>query len=284
MPVSRNEYRAPNPKDLDTFPYIRLQRATDLIFTTPANVELKLADTANESTLFIDTGGTTSSYYRHRGSNLAESVVTDWSPVILYGDYTVRQQIISDCSVIGVVPSGIDTDDWDSWRDQTLTDMQAKGLGRPADIQEITATAGVDEWVSLNSEIRRVTFVEIWFSSTEYWTTVRGWDQRGRQIRIYKPLGTPYTYKVYGRGELRDLNDLDDELWGVLYWGMRWKYILKRQIERADSRPYMGRTRTADSPQHVNYQQLADAAYAKYIERVYDVLQNEGVPSGEGGR
>lgn len=282
--MSRNEYRAPNPKDMVTFVNVHLQRATDLAFTAPVDVETKAADTTNEATVFIDTGGTTSSYYRHRGENASALTVTDWSDPILFGDYVVRQRIIRDCSILGIVPSGIDNNDWDSWRDQTFLDMQAKGLGRPADVQELSMTAGVDEWRGLNADIRRVTSVEVWRTSTDYWTSIRGWDQRGRQIRIYKPLGTPYTYKVYGRGELRDLTDLDDELWGILYWGMKWYYILKRQIERGDTRPFMGRTRTADTPGHTNYQQFADAAYAKFIERIYDVLRNEGVPSGEGGR
>jgi hypothetical protein len=247
-------------------------------------VELKAVDLANEFTLFIDTGGTTTSTYRHRGSNLAESSFTDWSAPILYGDYLVRQQIVRDCSVVGVVPSGIDNDDWDTWRDETIMDMQLKGLGRQLGPVEFSYTAGADSWEDIPSDIRRITLVEIWRSSTDYWTSVRGWDQRGRKLRIYKPLGTPYAYQVYGVGELRDMNDMDDELGQVLYWGMRWKYILKRQVERADSRPYMGRTRTGDSPSNPNYQQLADAAYAKYIERVYDALKNEGSPSGEGGR
>lgn len=284
--MTRNEYRAPNPKDLTTFPYIRLQRDASSAFSgAEVTVATSLADTANESTLFVDTGGTATSWYRHRGqSDAAGTTNTDWSTPILFGDYVVRQQVVQDCKVVGVVPSGITNSDWDTWRDETFIDMQGKGLGRPAPVQDLTFTGGQDAWKNLNADIRRVTSVEVWRSATDYWTSIRGWDQRGRQLRIYKPLGTGFTYKVYGRGQLRDLNDLDDELWGVLYWGMRWRYILKRQAERIDSRPYMGRTRTADSPSNPNFQQLADAAYAKFIERVYDLLQNEGVPSGEGSR
>jgi hypothetical protein len=195
----------------------------------------------------------------------------------------VRQQIIRDCSVVGIVPSGITTIDWDSWRDQAFMDMQAKGLGRAAAIFSFVPSSNSNEWNNLPSDIRRVTGVDVYPGGTYYWTSIRAWEQRGRQIRIYRP-NTAWTYKVYGRGQLRDLNDLDDELWGVLYWGMRWKYILKRQAERIDSRPYMGRTRTADTPSNPNFQQLADSAYAMFIERIYDVLQNEGVPSGEATR
>lgn len=285
LEVTRNEYRAANPKDLTTFVNIKLQRSATGLFTgEEVTVATQAIDTSNESTLFIDTAGTATSYYRHRGENTGATVNTDWTTGIFFGDYLVRQQIVRDCSVIGVVPSGIDNTDWDLWRDETLIDMQSKGLGRPATIQSITATAGADVWTNLNADIRRVTNVEVWRSATDRWATIRAWEQRGRQILIAKPLGTPYSYKVYGRGQLRDLNDLDDELWGVLYWGMRWKYMLKRQAERGDSRPYMGRTKTADAPSNVNFQQLVDAAYAKFIERVYDNLQNEGVPSGEGAR
>lgn len=284
--MTRNEYLASNPKDIETFPYIRVQRADDAAFTVAvATVSTALADTANESTLFIDTAGTTSTYYRHRGQDDAiGTTFTDWSTAILYGDYLVRQQIIRDVSVLGVVPSGIDNNDWDTWRDETLIDMQAKGLGRPATIQDMTFTASQDAWKDLNSDIRRVTSVEVWRSTTDYWTTIRGWDQRGRQLRIYKPLGSGFIYKVYGRGELRDLNDLDDELFGVLYWGMRWKYILKRGAELLDFRPYLGKTKQNSGITPQAFQALADSAYAKYIERVYDVLRNEGVPSGEGAR
>jgi hypothetical protein len=280
---TRNEYRAANVKDFETFPNVHVQRATDAAFTTPVDVETKAADTTNEATVFIDTGGTTSSYYRHRGETADALSWTDWSPSILYGDYVVRQQVIRDCSTLGVVPSGIESNDWDSWRDQGFLDMQAKGLGRPADIQELSFTAGQDEWKDLNADIRRVTQVEVW-SGAYYWTSVRGWDQRGRQLRVYRPLGTPYVYKVYGRGELRDLTDLDDELWGVLYWAMKWKYILKRQAELVDFRPYLGKTKQITGLDPMSFQRLADQAYAKFLERISDTLRNEGVPSGEGTR
>lgn len=283
--MTRNEYRAPNPKDTTTFVNLRVERsATGLFAGEESLVGIFPVDTSNEYTIIIDTAGTLTSYYHHRGQNAAVTSVTDYSAAILYGDYLVRQQIIRDCTVVGVVPSGIDNNDWDTWRDETLLDMQAKGLGRPAASQDMTFTAGQDVWQNLNSDIRRVTFVEVWRSSTDYWTTIRGWTQRGRQLRVYKPLGSGFTYKVYGRGELRDLNDLDDELFTVLYWGMRWKYLLKRQAERSDSRPYLGRTRLADTPGNPDYERLVQSAYKMFLERVYDLLQNEGVPSGEGAR
>lgn len=277
--MTRNEYKAPNPKDAVTFVNIRVERSANGLFAGEETlVGVFAVDTSNESTLVVDTAGTLTSYYRHRGEDAAVATFTDYSTGILYGDYVVRQQIIRDCSTLGVVPSGITVTDWDSWRDQTFVDMQGKGLGRPADIYSFVPTSYTDEWEDLPSDIRRVTSVEVYPGGTEYWADLRGWDQRGRQLRIFHP-NTAWTYKVYGRGQLRDLNDLDDELWGVLYWGMRWKYLLKRQMERVDFRPYLGRTRTADTPSGENYQGLVTSAYNMYMERIGDILQNEGIPS-----
>ena len=62
-------------------------------------------------------------------------------------------------AVSGVVPSGIDNNDWDTWRDETLTDMQAKGLGRPAPSQDMTFTAGQDSFQNLNSRALSMTMM-----------------------------------------------------------------------------------------------------------------------------
>lgn len=273
--MSRNEYRAPNPKDLTTFQYIRLQRATDLVFTTPVNVELKLADTSNEATTFIDTGGTTSSYYRHRGSNLAETLFTDWSDPILFGDYWVRQQVKHDIPDADIVNG-----DWDTWRDQTFIDMQSFGLGRPADVQDFAPGSDTDYFANIRGDIRRVDRVEIWRTvPSVYWTWITAWEQRGRKLRVYRPK-TSYTYKIYGTAELRDLNDLDDELWNILYWGMRWRYLLFRGQERVDMRPFLSRTRQTDTTTQTDFKRLADDAKLQFDQAIARSLEMAGLPAG----
>jgi len=209
--------------------------------------------------------------------------VTEYSTGILFGDYWARQQIRND------IPDGADLNDnvlWDGWRDQTLLDMQALGLGRPADPQDFTPASTTDYTVALRGDIRRVTVVEIWRSLAgvpfEYWTAIRAWEQRagsrGRSLRIMKPKNG-YTYRIYGVGELRDLNDMDDELWNILYWGIRWRYMLYRGAERVSMRPFLSRTRQSDTTTQMDFKRLADDAKLQFDQRVVAILYNEGVPS-----
>jgi hypothetical protein len=210
----------------------------------------------------------------------AMPTVTDYSDAIQFGDYFVRQSIVRDLP---------DTDldvvkDWDNWRNMTLIDMQAKGLAREANVQIITPVAPVSGvatqyFFTLNSDLRRVTRVEL-FKTTgnkEYWTSIRNWQQRGRQLRLVRP-DPKWEYHVYGRGELRDLNDLDDELFGVLYWGMRMRYFLKRIGDRVNFRPYLSRTRQSDTTSVNELQKLANEAKKMYDEAILNTLSTEGIP------
>lgn len=280
--MTRNEYRAPNPKDMTTFPYIHVQRDTTSGFGTAVDIFTGAADTTKESTLVVDTGGTLTSWYRHRGENNPHTIETDWSDPIQFGDYWARQQIKAD-----IPDTDITNGLWDGWRDQTFFDMQGLGLGRPAPTQDFTPASPTDYNVGLRADIRRVTRVEIWrVGPSEYWTDIRAWDQRGpsdRNVRIRSPK-VGYSYKIYGVGELRDLNDLDDELWNVLYWGMRWRYLLFRQLDRTNMRPFMSRTRQTDTTTQMELQRLADAAKLQFDQRVQALLFNEGVPDGGGGQ
>lgn len=207
--------------------------------------------------------------------------VTDYTTGVLFGDYWARQQIRND------IPDGQDLNDnvlWDGWRDQTLLDMQGLGLGRPADIQDFSPGSSTDYTVALRADIGRVTNVEIWRTQApiSYWTSIRAWEQRGgmrgRTLRIMRPK-TGYTYRIYGMSELRDLNDLDDELWMILYWGMRWRYMLYRGAERVSMRPFLSRTRQSDTTTQMDFKRLADDAKLQFDQRVASILYNEGIPS-----
>lgn len=281
MPVARNEYKAPNPKDMVTFPKIRVQRsATGLFAGEEADVGVFDVDTTNEDTIVIDTAGTATSYYRHRGENFPHTIETAYTKGILFGDYVIRQMIKHDIPDADIVDA-----DWDIWRDETFLDMQMLGLGRSLDPVTFTPATSEDYNKTLPGAMRRVSRVEIWWRTpSRYWTDIRAWEQRprSRTLRIMHPRNG-FDYLIYGLGELRDLSDLDDELWNILYWGMRWRYMLMRQHERVDMRPFMSRTRQSDTTSQQDFKHLADDAKLQFDQRVAQVLLNEGMPSGSGG-
>lgn len=258
---------------MTTFTKLHVQRSPDNVTWT--DLALADIDTSNEYTIYIDTAGTLTSYYHHRHENVGASSFTDYSDGILFGDYWVRQQIKHDIPDADIVNG-----DWDSWRDQTFIDMQSFGLGRAADVQDFAPASDTDYFANIRGDIRRVDRVEIWRTvPSVYWTWITAWEQRGRKIRIMYPK-VNYTYKVYGTAQLLDLNDLDDELWNILYWGMRWRYLLFRQQERVDMRPFLARTRQSDTTTQSDFKGLTEAAKLQFDQAVARSLFMVGVPAG----
>lgn len=273
--MSRNEYRAANPRDTTTFSKLRVQRsATGLFAGEETLVGVFDVDTTNEATIVLDTAGTLTSYYRHRGEHSSGTPVTEYSDAVVFGDYWARQQIKHDIPDADIVNG-----DWDSWRDQTFLDMQAEGLGRPADVQTFAPSASTDTTVGIRADIRRIDRVEIHYSDGQYWTWIRAWEQRGRTFRLFHPK-QGFSYNIYGTAELRDLSDMDDELWMILYWGMRWRYLLFRTAEYTDFRPFLSRTKQSGTPALADFKRLAEDAHVQYDLLVGKMLQNAGVPEG----
>lgn len=279
--MTRNIYIVPNPDGTDpaTYTNILIYRADDngagapgafsLITTTPIV-------TFEERTEYLDSGGALTSWYHYQYQTADTLTSSDLSPDTQLGDYLVRQWIKLDITDADIN----NTKQWDIWRDQTFLDMQADGLGRPAPVQDFAPSSETDATVQLRSDIRRVDTVELWQTTPlAYWTWIKNWRQRGRELRIYFPR-TSYTYKIYGLADIRSLYDVDDELFMVLYWGMRWRYMLFRQHERVDFRPFLARTRQSDTTTQMDFKRLADDAKLQYDSTVLKLLTSEGVSSG----
>lgn len=262
--MSRNALKIPNPDGVDTAAYtqIVLQRAPDVgstpgVFATVQTVDI---DTTEENTLIVDDSGASDSWYQfYYTDGTTDSDTTD---PIQIGDYLVRQWCRED-----IPDTDITTTKWDYWRDQTIQDIANAGLGRPADIQSIDPSSATDEWHGLNAEIRRVHRVEKYDSGGYLLTATRNWQQRGRQLRIIRP-NTDHTYKVYGVAEIRSLADLDDELYTILQWGMRWRYLLFRQGEFQNYRQSLSRTRQANTPSMRDFTVLEQRAKSEYNDRL----------------
>lgn len=111
-----------------------------------------------------------------------------------------------------------------------------------------------------------------------FFTEIPNWRQWGRYIVIDRPEPTA-TYKVYGVGFLRGLSDLDPELFMLVYWGIRLKYIDKRIAERNNFKYFLN----ADKVSDVTLPQLEahrNQALNEFNSRLATVSESIGLPVG----
>ncbi|HET7713849.1 MAG TPA: hypothetical protein VFK94_06440 [Patescibacteria group bacterium] len=272
--MSRNILDIPNPDGQDSVTYtnILLERAPDVggapgTFAQIASITI---DVTNEMTHYVDTAGTATDWYRHRYNTGATN--SDYSGAIQYGDYTVRQWIKAD-----IVDADITSSDWDRWRDQTMNDIALMDLGRMAPYSTIAPTSYTTEWYDLAAEQRTVVRVDIYDTSGYYITSTPEWEQQGRQIRIVNP-NTSLRYRVYATAEIRSFKDLDDELFMLLYWGMRLRYIDKRIADRTHFRKFLGSTK-GEEVSTAQLLQLKRDAQAEWVARIQAASRRISVPA-----
>lgn len=264
-------YVASNPSDgIATYQKVRIQRAPDSSGVPGAysNVVLLDIDSSNENTNYTDTGGVASTdWYHHRWETTDGLTVSAYSAALQAGDYLIRQWVKSD-----IPDADITNTMWDYWRDQAIQDLSFEQVARPADTQSLTATGNTtDQWYSLNAGIRIVTRVDM-YSGNDYVGWTDQWEQRGRQLRLFFP-DSALTYKVYGIGEIRNLGDLDDELFMLVYWMVRRAYLDFRIAQRANWKNFQVAERPDDTstPALVNLRAIASAEVQARLEKARKV-------------
>lgn len=272
--MSRNILDIPNPDGLDSIVYdtILLERAADGggapgAFAQIASIPI---DVNNETTHYVDTTGTPTDWYKYRYQLGATQ--SDYSGYIQYGDYTVRTWIKAD-----IPDADITSVDWDRWRDQVMNDLSLYDLGRYANYVDFVPASFTDEWHDLPMEQRTVVRVDIYDSAGYYITHTPQWEQQIRKIRIINPSPF-YTYRVYATAEIRAFKDLDDELFMLLYWGMRLKYLDKRVNDRTNFRKYLSSTK-GESVSTQDLLQLKRDAQAEWTSRLIAATRRVAIPA-----
>lgn len=273
--MAQTTISARTPTDgIVTYQRILVERAPDVngapgTFVQIVNVAI---DQYNEYTDYTDTTGTVADWYRYRYANTALLVYSDYSDVIQAGDYIIRQWIMAD-----IPDTDLTKADWDRWRDEVLADLSVKYVGRPIyPPQSITPAGYTTEYYPLTGDIRKVIRVDIYDSAGFFVSGATKWSQFGRYLRIIRPQPS-LTYKVYGLGLLRDLSDLDDELFMILYWGMRIRYLDRRLAERANWRFYLSSDKGSDVPLH-DLEAHRTRAQSEFDSRLTDIRQTYSVP------
>jgi hypothetical protein len=261
---------------ITTYQRFDLDRAPDSagVPGTFANIASPTLDQYNETTIYTDTGGATNSWYRYRYNNTALSNPGEYSPSFQAGQYTVRTWLQND-----IPDADIDTTDWDTWRDMALQEFRNEGVGRPvADPIEFTPGSDTDEWVSIPATYRNIIWCDIYYASRRV-TDTPEWKVWGRKIRIARP-NTNFTYKFYGIGDIRSLADIDDELFPLLYWYMRTKYLDKRLADRQNFRMFLNADKVSDvKTEQLLEMKLRDAKieYASRLSRAQTIYP---IPTG----
>lgn len=268
---------APLPSDgVATYQRWRIERAPDSAGSPGAYAEIvnQALDAFNENQVYIDSAGAVDSWYRYRYSNTGLTVNSTYSGGRQAGSYTVRDWLQADIPDADITPAL-----WDQWRDMAIQEFRGKGIGRPVRYPvSITPSSTTDEMHDLPAEIRNVVRVDVYYGSN-WITSTPQYHQWGRQIRIFKPV-TTLTYKLWGIGEIRTLADIDDELFPLLYWYMRLKYLDFRLHERERSRAFL----TADKVSDVKTEQLLEIklrdTQIEYKSRVAEAQENWPLATG----
>jgi hypothetical protein len=228
----------------------------------------------NENQSYTDSGGAIDSWYRYRYANTALDVFSNYSDDTQAGQYTVKSWLQVD-----IPDADITSAMWDQWKDMAIQEFRGKGIGRPVrDPISITPESTTDEMHDLPAEMRNVIRMDVYYGSN-WITSSPQFHQWGRQIRIFKPV-TTLTYKLWGIGEIRSLADIDDEMFPLLYWYMRMKYLDFRLHEREQTRAFL----TADKVSDVKTEQLLEIklrdTQVEYKSRVAEAQENWPLATG----
>jgi hypothetical protein len=259
-----------------TYQKVEIDRAPDSAGVPGAfaNIATPVLDEFNETTVYVDTGGATNSWYRYRYTNTAVSIWSEYSPSFQAGQYTVRTWLQND-----IPDADLDTTDWDTWRDMAFQEFRNEGVGRPvADALEFTPGSEDDAWVNIPATYRTIIWCDI-FYSTHRITETPEWKVWGRKIRIARP-NTNFTYKFYGIGDIRSLADIDDELFPLLYWYMRMKYLDKRIAERQNFRMFLNADKVSDVKTEQLLEMKLKDAKIEYASRLSRAQTNYPIPTG----
>jgi hypothetical protein len=268
---------APLPNDgIVTYQRWRIERAPDSAGAPGAYAEIinQALDQYTENQVYIDSAGATDSWYRYRYSNTALTVNSTYSSDRQAGAYTVRDWLRAD-----IPDADITTTDWDRWRDMAIQEFRNEGVGRPlAAALDFTPTSDTDEWVNLPAAYRTIIRVDIYYSS-RYMTNTPEWYAWGRKVRIPRPNKT-YTYKLWGIGEIRTLADIDDELFPLLYWYMRMKYLDKRIADRQNFRQFLAADKVSDVKTEMLLEMKLKDAKMEYATRLSRAQTTWPIPTG----
>lgn len=268
----------PLPSDgITTYQKVQIYRAPDSGGAPGAwaLISTNTLDQYNENTIYTDTGGDTTSWYKYRYADTAVAMFSSDSPNIQAGQYTVKTWLKRDIPDADILDA-----DWDQWRDMAIQEFRNKGIGRPiADPIIVTPSSSTVYFYDIPAAYRTLVRLDIYDAAGNYITVTPQWVQWGRKLRIFRP-DTTLTYKAYGLGEIRDLTDIDDELFPLLYWYMRVKYLDKRIEERQNFRMFLN----ADKVSDVKTGELLDLklkdAQAQLASRILEAQENWPLPAG----
>lgn len=251
--MANTNYYATNPADArTTYSYVSIERTTDSSSSpNPASwaeITRPAISTSDEFTLYVDTGGSSSSWYRHRWSTAATAgTYSDYSDSIQAGDSQIRQWIMAD-----IPDSTIVAATWQRWIDQTLIDLFSYNIWLPQHISVTPTTTSnvVDEYYVVPQLIRDVYGVEAVATSGnashKFWLDpILDWVQMGRQVRLFNAT-TSYNYVLHGKGIYTSVGLLTYDFFMLAYHMVRLKYILYQVNQRANYRQFIVMDRVSD--------------------------------------
>lgn len=227
-----------NPSDgTTTYANLRLHRAPDAagVAGVWALIATVAIDPSDEYTVYTDTGGEDTSWYRWEWQNAAATLTSNPSPAIQAGDSVVRQWLKGD-----IGDADIGNDKWDRWTKQTLIDLFNRGIWKNA-AATITITKGSDgtfnEWYDIPAAIRDVMAVERASNDAllrhNDWITHGEWQQVDRDIRLVAASDT-LKYRVHGKAQYDAIGELTDDYFMLAYRMIRLRLLQYRLGQRSN--------------------------------------------------
>lgn len=250
-------YKVPQPpQPIDGSPvwtYVRIQRASDNGGGAPdtfADVALVALSTSGRWGAEYDDDAQLNGdeWYRHRFTILGEATYSDWSEEVQIDEFQVILWLLAD-----IPDTSIDKTTLIQWVDQTIVDLwplfwirypetsaqRTAAIITPADNDADDST---DERYDIPSDLYEVCRLEKVSATNGHhvsWMFISvEWEQEGRTLRIFEPNDS-YNYMPHGKKRIRDISDLEEAWFQLIYWMVRKQYLDLRENQRANTARFL---------------------------------------------
>lgn len=263
--MSRVTYRVPQPfQPVDGVPVytkVEISRAPNAAGTPGAWGVLATVTGSTTGKFFYsyedDTSPSTlDAWYRHRYADVTGLLFSDYSEEVQVDEFLALLWALAD-----ITDSDVDVDAVTQWANQGVTDLWPEIWQRyPSNAAERTAAtltiddllvAGTfDEYYPIPSDLFEVWRVERIDRTTyahQAWLFANvEWDQYERELRLHAPTDL-YKYRMHGKRRYRDLSELGEELYQLIYWMVRLAYLDWRENKRANTPRFLVADRKSDT-------------------------------------
>jgi hypothetical protein len=203
--------------------------------------------------------GTLDDWYYHRYADTAVALFSDPSEQVQVDEFLAILWALGD-----ITDDDVDINAVTQWCNQAITDMWTEGVWMryPSGSAERTAAlitpttdadnGSVDERYTIPADLFEVCRVERLNATTskhENWLYMGvEWEQEDREVRLIDAeSSTSALYMMHGKRRFRDIAELDESHYQLIYWMIRKQYLDFRVNKRANTPRFQVFDRKSDT-------------------------------------